>query len=102
GRRRLRANIRGPPGGGSRRPFPSTATPQVSARGRGSVVRPPQGPEPAVIPSVLFGRGRVKLVDVTAHVQTSDRGDPGDRPADVVTARERAVNPLQRLILGRL
>ena len=55
-----------------------------------------------MIPPDLFGRGRVKLVDMTAHVQTGDRGDPGDRPANVMAASERAVNPLQRLILGRL
>ena len=55
-----------------------------------------------MISSDPLGCGRVKLVNMTAHVQAGDRGDPGDRPADVAAARERAVNPLQRLIQGRL
>lgn len=39
---------------------------------------------------------------MTVHAEAGDRGDPGDRPADVVAAAERTVNPLQRLIQGRL
>jgi transcriptional regulator with XRE-family HTH domain len=34
--------------------------------------------------------------------QAGDRRDPGDGPADVVATPERGVNPLQRLIQGRL
>jgi transcriptional regulator with XRE-family HTH domain len=34
--------------------------------------------------------------------QAGDRGDPGDGPANLAAAPERAVNPLQRLIQGRL
>ena len=34
--------------------------------------------------------------------QAGDRRDPGDGPADAVATPERAVNPLQRLIQGRL
>jgi transcriptional regulator with XRE-family HTH domain len=40
------------------------------------------------------------LVIMTA--QAGDRGDPGDGPASPAAAAERAVNPLQRLIQGRL
>jgi transcriptional regulator with XRE-family HTH domain len=39
---------------------------------------------------------------MTVHAEAGDRGDPGERPADVVAAAERTVNPLQRLIQGRL
>jgi transcriptional regulator with XRE-family HTH domain len=39
---------------------------------------------------------------MTVHAEAADRGDPGDRPADAVAAAERTVNPLQRLIQGRL
>ncbi|HEX4092729.1 MAG TPA: hypothetical protein VHZ33_28760 [Trebonia sp.] len=40
---------------------------------------------------------------MTVHAEAGDSGGPGDRQAaDVVTASERAVNPLQRLIQGRL
>jgi transcriptional regulator with XRE-family HTH domain len=39
---------------------------------------------------------------MTVHAEAADRGDPGDRPADAVAAPERTVNPLQRLIQGRL
>ena len=39
---------------------------------------------------------------MTVHAEAGDRGDPGKRPADVVAAAERTVNPLQRLIQGRL
>jgi transcriptional regulator with XRE-family HTH domain len=39
---------------------------------------------------------------MTVHAEAGDSGDPGERPADVVAAAERTVNPLQRLIQGRL
>jgi transcriptional regulator with XRE-family HTH domain len=39
---------------------------------------------------------------MTVHAEAGDRGDPGQRPADVAAAAERTVNPLQRLIQGRL
>jgi transcriptional regulator with XRE-family HTH domain len=39
---------------------------------------------------------------MTARAEAGDRRDPGDGPADVVATPERAVNPLQRLIQGRL
>jgi transcriptional regulator with XRE-family HTH domain len=39
---------------------------------------------------------------MTVHAEAGDRGDPGERPADVVASAERTVNPLQRLIQGRL
>jgi transcriptional regulator with XRE-family HTH domain len=39
---------------------------------------------------------------MTVHAEAGDSGDPGERPADVVAAAERSVNPLQRLIQGRL
>jgi transcriptional regulator with XRE-family HTH domain len=39
---------------------------------------------------------------MTAQAEPGDRRDPGDGPADVVAIPERAVNPLQRLIQGRL
>jgi transcriptional regulator with XRE-family HTH domain len=39
---------------------------------------------------------------MTAQAEAGDRRDPGDGPTDVVATPERAVNPLQRLIQGRL
>jgi transcriptional regulator with XRE-family HTH domain len=39
---------------------------------------------------------------MTVHAEAGDGGDPGERPADVMAAAERTVNPLQRLIQGRL
>ena len=39
---------------------------------------------------------------MTAQADAGDRRDPGDGPADAVATPERAVNPLQRLIQGRL
>jgi hypothetical protein len=39
---------------------------------------------------------------MTAQAEAGDRGDPGDGPANLAAAAERAVNPLQRLIQGRL
>ena len=39
---------------------------------------------------------------MTAQAEADDRRDRGDGPADAVATPERAVNPLQRLIQGRL
>ena len=39
---------------------------------------------------------------MAAQAEAGDRRDPGDGPADMVATPERAVNPLQRLIQGRL
>ena len=39
---------------------------------------------------------------MAAQGEAGDRRDPGDGPADAVATPERAVNPLQRLIQGRL
>ena len=39
---------------------------------------------------------------MTAQAEADDRRDPGEGPADAVATPERAVNPLQRLIQGRL
>jgi transcriptional regulator with XRE-family HTH domain len=39
---------------------------------------------------------------MTAQAEAGDRGDLGDGPANPAAAAERAVNPLQRLIQGRL
>jgi transcriptional regulator with XRE-family HTH domain len=39
---------------------------------------------------------------MTAQAEAGDRGDPGDGPANLAAAADRAVNPLQRLIQGRL
>jgi transcriptional regulator with XRE-family HTH domain len=39
---------------------------------------------------------------MTAYAEAGDMGDPGDGPANVAAAAERTVNPLQRLIQGRL
>jgi transcriptional regulator with XRE-family HTH domain len=55
-----------------------------------------------LVRSDVFGRGHVKLVSMTAQAEAGDRRDPGDGRADVVATPERAVNPLQRLIQGRL
>jgi transcriptional regulator with XRE-family HTH domain len=66
-----------------------TARLRIGQLGRSRLVR-----------SDVFGRGHVRLVNMTA--QAGDRRDPGDGSADVVATPERAVNPLQRLIQGRL
>lgn len=47
------------------------------------------------------GRGQVRLVIMTAQADAGDRGDQGNGPANLAAA-ERSVNPLQRLIQGRL
>ena len=39
---------------------------------------------------------------MTAHAEADDGRDRGEGPADAVATPERAVNPLQRLIQGRL
>jgi transcriptional regulator with XRE-family HTH domain len=39
---------------------------------------------------------------MTAQAEAGDRRDPGEGPADAVATPERGVNPLQRLIQGRL
>jgi hypothetical protein len=39
---------------------------------------------------------------MTAQAEAGDRRDPGDGAADAVATPERAFNPLQRLIQGRL
>src|ERR1700691_1289747 len=39
---------------------------------------------------------------MTAQAEADDRRDRGEGPADAVATPERAVNPLQRLIQGRL
>ena len=39
---------------------------------------------------------------MTAQAEAGDRGDTGDGSANLAAAAERAVNPLQRLIQGRL
>src|ERR1700691_4436182 len=46
------------------------------------------------------GRGQVRLVDMTAHATGGDR-DPPPQPQPAVPL-EYPINPLQRLILGRL
>jgi transcriptional regulator with XRE-family HTH domain len=58
-----------------------------------------QGGELRPVCSELFGRGHVRLVSMTAQAAAGDRDDG---PANVAAAAERAVNPLQRLIQGRL
>jgi hypothetical protein len=39
---------------------------------------------------------------MTAYAEAGDMGDRGDGPANAASAAERTVNPLQRLIQGRL
>ena len=49
----------------------------------------------------LFGRRRVRLVDMTAHAADDKGGLPGEGPGDSV-ALEHEINPLQRLIQQRM
>jgi len=50
----------------------------------------------------MFGREHVRLVGMTAQAEADDSRDRGDVQADAAATPERAVNPLQRLIRGRL
>src|SRR6202046_2113930 len=47
------------------------------------------------------GRGRVRLVDMTAHATGGDR-EPPTQPQPAAAPLEYPINPLQRLILQRL
>jgi hypothetical protein len=47
------------------------------------------------------GRGRVRLVDMTAHATGGDR-EPPTQPQPAAVPLEYPINPLQRLILQRL
>src|SRR6202050_81514 len=47
------------------------------------------------------GRGRVRLVDMTAHAAGGDR-EPPTQPQPAAVPLEYPINPLQRLILQRL
>jgi len=55
-----------------------------------------------LICSDVFGREHVRLVGMTAQAEADDGRDRGEGEADAVATPERAVNPLQRLIQGRL